>query len=134
MRQYSSRDLLDGNVADDASLKVMLRIEKTMQQLKVMGDDNRRFTLGYGVAGYSDDMIAILGALLDEGIKALSHNTDRLLRMAEETDYVGLTPNPNKYATDDTIGNEIRLPCEHSKDIIKATEWAPQPQVLPIAN
>ncbi len=36
--QYSSRDLFDGNVADDASLEVMPRIEKTMQRLKVMGD------------------------------------------------------------------------------------------------
>ncbi len=86
-------------------------------------DGNWFFTLGYGVAGYSDDMIAILDGLLDKGINVLSHDTDRLLRMAEETDYVGITPNPNKYANDDTIGNEIRLPYEHRQEIIAATEW-----------
>ncbi len=33
---------LNGNVVDDASLEVMLRIEKEMHRLKVMGDDERR--------------------------------------------------------------------------------------------
>lgn len=33
---------LNGNVVDDASLEVMLRIEKEMQRLKVMGSDERR--------------------------------------------------------------------------------------------
>lgn len=33
---------LNGVVVDDASLEVMLRIEKTMQRLKVMGSDARR--------------------------------------------------------------------------------------------
>ncbi len=79
-------------------------------------------------------MIAILGELLDKGINVLCHDTDRLLRMAEEADYVGITPNPDKYASDDIIGNEIRLPCEHRKEIIAPTEWDPQPQALPIGN
>lgn len=33
---------LNGNILDDASLEVMLRIEKTMQRLAAMGDDDRR--------------------------------------------------------------------------------------------
>ena len=33
---------LNGNVVDDASLEVMLRIENEMHRLKVMGDDARR--------------------------------------------------------------------------------------------
>lgn len=33
---------LNGTVVDDASLEVMLRIEKTMSRLDVMGDDERR--------------------------------------------------------------------------------------------
>ena len=33
---------LNGNVVDDASLEVMLRIENEMRRLKVMGDDERR--------------------------------------------------------------------------------------------
>ena len=33
---------LNGNVVDDATLEVMLRIEKEMQRLKVMGSDERR--------------------------------------------------------------------------------------------
>lgn len=33
----------NGNIVDDASLKVMLRIEKTMQRLAVMGEDDCRF-------------------------------------------------------------------------------------------
>lgn len=90
------------------------------------------FSLGYGVAGYSDDMISILGSLLDNGINVFCNDSDRLLRMAEETDYVGITPNPNKYACDDVIGNEIRLPYEHREEIIEAAEWDPEPQVWPI--
>lgn len=35
-------DHLNGVVVDDASLEVMLRIEKTMSRLDVMGDDDRR--------------------------------------------------------------------------------------------
>ena len=34
---------LNGNILDDASLEVMLRIEKTMQRLAAMGDDDRRY-------------------------------------------------------------------------------------------
>ena len=33
----------NGIVADDASLEIMLRIEKIMQRLQVMGDDDRRY-------------------------------------------------------------------------------------------
>lgn len=33
---------LNGVVVDDAALEVMLRIEKTMQRLEVMGDDEQR--------------------------------------------------------------------------------------------
>ena len=33
---------LNGTVVDDASLKVMLRIEKTMSRLDVVGDDDKR--------------------------------------------------------------------------------------------
>ena len=33
---------LNGTVVDDASLDVMLRIEKTMSRLDVVGDDDRR--------------------------------------------------------------------------------------------
>ena len=34
---------LNGVVVDDKSLEVMLRIEKTMQRLEVMGSDDRRW-------------------------------------------------------------------------------------------
>ena len=34
---------LNGVVVDDASLEVMLRIEKIMSRLDVMGDDNKRW-------------------------------------------------------------------------------------------
>ena len=36
------RNHINGVVVDDASLEVMLRLEKTMQRLEVMGDDERR--------------------------------------------------------------------------------------------
>lgn len=36
------RNHLNGVVVDDASLEIMLRIEKNMQRLEVMGDDERR--------------------------------------------------------------------------------------------
>ena len=37
------RNNLNGVVVDDASLEIMLHIEKTMQRLEVMGDDEQRF-------------------------------------------------------------------------------------------
>ena len=37
------RNHLNGVVVDDASLEIMLHIEKTMQRLEVMGDDEQRF-------------------------------------------------------------------------------------------
>ena len=36
------RNNLNGVVVDNASLEIMLHIEKTMQQLEVMGDDEQR--------------------------------------------------------------------------------------------
>lgn len=94
-------------------------------------EDSWFSSLGYGVAGYSDDMISILGALLYNGIKVYCDDTDRLLRMAQETDYVGIVPDPNKYACDEDMGNEISLPYEYRKEIIEVAEWFPQPQALP---
>ena len=36
------RNNLNGVVVDDTSLEIMLHIEKTMQRLEVMGDDEQR--------------------------------------------------------------------------------------------
>ena len=78
------RNHLNGVVVDDAALEVMLRIEKTMQRLE---------------------------ALCDEGVGVVCDEMARLLRIAEETDWVGITPGANKYSYDETVGNESRRRC-----------------------
>ena len=97
------RNHLNGVVVDDAALEVMLRIEKTMQRLE---------------------------ALCDEGVGVVCDEMARLLRIAEETDWVGITPGANKYSYDENVGNEITLPfvdgditAEQIAEVIAATEW-----------
>lgn len=99
------------------------------------------FTLTFSVYGYSNDVVNMLEALCDAGIGVICNESARLLRMAEETDYVGITPGADKYAHNEKIGNEITLPCvdnditaEQIADIIAAAEWEPQKQVKPINN
>lgn len=41
--QILCRKGLNGTIVDDKSLEIMLRIEKSMSRLEVMGDDERRF-------------------------------------------------------------------------------------------
>lgn len=76
---------------------------------------------------------------MPKSVSYACHESARLLRMAQETDYVGITPGANKYAHNDKIGNEIKLPnvqegiyAQQVADIIAATEWEPQKQVKPI--
>ena len=97
------------------------------------------FTLRFSVYGYSNDVVNMLEALCDAGIGVVCDDSARLLRMAQETDYVGITPGANKHAHNEKIGNEITLPhvddditAEQIADIIAATEWEPQRKVKPI--
>lgn len=92
------------------------------------------FTLSYSVYGYSAGFVTILEALLNAGYNVKVSNADRLRRIAEETDFVGITLNPNKYAHDETVGNEIHLPDRCRRRIIKAAEWYPQPKVGPLSD
>ena len=99
------------------------------------------FTLTFSVYGYSNDVVNMLEALCEAGTGVVCDESARLLRMAQETDYVGITPGANKYVHNEKIGNEIRLPyvdeditAEQIADIIAATEWEPQKQVKPINN
>jgi hypothetical protein len=81
----------------------------------------------------------MLEALCDEGIGVVCGETARLVRIAEETDYVGITPGANKYSYDEKVGNEITLPymdeditAQQVADVIAATEWEPIRKVKPI--
>ena len=81
----------------------------------------------------------MLEALCDAGVGVVCHSADRLLKMAEETDYVRITPFPNYYKYNEEIGNEIQIPAEDEDitaqqvaDVIAATEWEPIKEVKPI--
>ena len=104
-----------------------------------VADGQWYFTLSYSVYGYSNDVVNKLEALCDAGIGVVCHESARLLRITQETDYVGITPGANKYVHDEKIGNEIRLPfvqdgitAQQVADVIAATEWEPLRKVKPI--
>ena len=104
------------------------------------------FTLTFSVYGYSNDVVNMLEALCDAGIGVVCNESARLLRMAEETDYVGITPGADKYAHNEKIGNEITLPCviQYMSDLhmelwdnsryIKANEFDAVGDVLVLAG
>lgn len=104
-----------------------------------VADGQWYFSLGFCVYGYSNDVVNMLEALCDVGIGVVCDETSRLLRIAEETDYVGITPGANKYSYDEKVGNEINLPyvdedttAQQVADVITATEWEPIRKVKPI--
>ena len=97
------------------------------------------FTLSFSVYGYANDVVNMLEALCDEGVGVVCEEMARLLRIAEETDWVGITPGANKYSYDETVGNEITLPfvdvditAEQIAELIAATEWEKVRKVIPI--
>lgn len=97
------------------------------------------FNLNFDVYGYSNDVVNMLEALCEEGIGVVCKSSYRLLRMAEETDFVVISPNPYSYCRKMDIGNEISLPSEEDgitaqqvNDVIAATEWEPIRKVKPI--
>lgn len=102
-------------------------------------DGHWYFSLSFDVYGYSNDVVNMLVVLNEKGIGVECGNKiDRLLRIAQETDYVGITPGANKYSYDEKVGNEITLPYEEGNitaqqiaDVIAATEWKPQRVVKP---
>ena len=97
------------------------------------------FELSFSVYGYSQDVVNIFEALSDAGIGVFSYSAERLYKMASETDWVSLSPVPNKYTYDDEIGNEISLPSvsdditeELVNEVIAIVEWEPEQKVKPI--
>ena len=46
------------------------------------------------------------------GVGVVCDETSRLLKMAKESDYVSISPIPNKYCCDDEVGNEMSLPYQ----------------------
>lgn len=95
-------------------------------------DGSWYFVLNYSVGGYSRDMINILDSLIGAGINVDSHSVERLRRMTLETDFVSISPHPNKYHHTEEEGDEIYLPSRKPKSIIKAVEWYPQQRVEPM--
>ena len=90
------------------------------------------FTLSFSVYGYANDVVNMLEALCDEGVGVVCRETAWLQRIAEETDYVGITPGADKYSHDEKVGNEITLPyvqegitAQQIENVIAATEWEP---------
>ena len=95
-------------------------------------------SLDYSIYGYTQDVFNILESLWQEGIRVkCNHAMTRMLRYAQETDYVGIAPISNPRAYNDVIGNEIILPIEEDSaqqvaEIISAAKWKKQIKVRPI--
>lgn len=94
------------------------------------------FSLWYDVYGYTRDFVNLIQALSDEGIGVECNPIPRLIRMAEESDWVGISPIPDEYVNNEHIGNEIRLPHvdedttpEQVQAVIDATHWYPLEKV-----
>ena len=97
------------------------------------------FSLYYSIYGYTKDVFNIIESLWQEGIRVkCNHAMTRMLRYAQETDYVGIAPISNPRAYNDVIGNEIILPIEEEDsaqqvaEIISAAKWKKQIKVRPI--
>ena len=97
------------------------------------------FRLDFSVYGYSQDVINIFEALCEAGVGVYSYSAERLHRIASETDWVSISPVPDKYTHDDEIGNEISLPHvsddiskEQVNEVIATIEWEPEQKVKPI--
>ena len=97
------------------------------------------FSLYYSVYGYTQDVFNIIETLWQEGIRVMCDDAiNRLIKMAEETDYVNIAPLLNYYHHDSKTGNEIEMPYDYDDisaqqiaDIIAATKWKKQKTVRP---
>ena len=120
-------------------------------------EDYWYFSLYYSVYGYTQDVFNIIETLWQEGIRVTCDDAiNRLIKMAEETDYVNIAPLLNYYHHDNKIGNEIEMPyddisaqqhdnkigneiempyddisAQQIADIIAATKWKKQKAVRP---
>ena len=95
-------------------------------------------SLDYSIYGYTQDVFNILESLWQEGIRVkCSHAMTRILRYAQETDYVGIAQISNPRAYNDVIGNQIKLPNDEENsaqqvvEIISAAKWKKQIKVRP---
>lgn len=95
-------------------------------------------SLDYSIYGYTQDVFNILESLWQEGIRLkCSHAMTRILRYAQETDYVGIAQISNPRAYNDVIGNQIKLPNDEENsaqqvaEIISAAKWKKQKKVRP---
>lgn len=95
-------------------------------------------SLDYSIYGYTQDVFNILESLWQEGIRLkCSHAMTRILRYAQETDYVGIAQISNPRAYNDVIGNQIKLPNDEENsaqqvaEIISAAKWKKQIKVRP---
>lgn len=93
-------------------------------------------SLSYGVYGYSQDVVNMIESLLESDIGLHCYCLERLKKMANEDDWVSISPHPDKYTHDDELGNEISLPYvddetteEQVRRVIDATQWEPLERV-----
>ena len=94
--------------------------------------------LSFCVYGFSNDVVNMLETFWRAGVGVVCDETSRLLKMAKESDYVSISPIPNKYCCDDEVGNEMSLPyqcdtisAQQVADVIAATKWEKQQKVKP---
>ena len=106
--------------------------EREWDKTEGVPDGRWYFSLSYHAAGYSEDTVKILGALIDAGVNVTLWPAERLWKMAEESDYVTITPYPNKYSFNEESGNDISLPDEKREEIIRATRWEKQHEAIPL--
>ena len=99
------------------------------------------YNLWVGVYGYYPDVLAIVEALYNQGIRVVVSPYEMLMGILREDDLVGIVPYPDKYMDRGGTTNQIHLPYveddvteEKLAELISLTEWEPEEQVRPIVS
>jgi len=99
------------------------------------------FHLWFSVYGYYSDVLKIVEALYEQGIRLVVSPTDALLGILREDDYVGVVPSPDKYMNRGGTTNQIDLPWveddvtqEMIDQLIALIQWEPEEQVFPVGK
>lgn len=101
-------------------------------------DGKWRFCVNTGSYWNLDQCLRVVVALSDAGISVDLGDTDDILGILKETDYVEITPYAYRYMQGDNVGSQMRLPYadEIGKDILKKiisnTEWEKIEEVRPL--
>ena len=96
------------------------------------------YNLWFSVYGYYPDVLKIVEALYNQGIRVVISPCEMLMGILREDDLVGIVPSPDKYMDRGGTTNQIHLPYveedvteEKLAELISLAEWEPEELVKP---